>query len=218
MPVEAIARLCREHGIWFHIDGAQSAGMFPFSLKTIGCESFAASGHKWMGGPLETGVLHLRRDRIADVAPPLVGAYSGDLDFLPGELRLAPTAIRHEYGTRNAAAIVGLAEAVKFQERIGRERIAARGRELIARLRAGLAAIPAVEILTPGGAADSAAMLAFRHARVPFNELFSLLMKAGSFRCRPVSEQKLNALRVSVHLFNSPAEIDGLVAAVAKIA
>ncbi|MBL9203080.1 MAG: aminotransferase class V-fold PLP-dependent enzyme [Opitutaceae bacterium] len=217
MPVDAIARLCRERGLWFHIDGAQSAGMFPFSLREIGCDSFAASGHKWMGGPLETGVLHIRRDRLNDVAPPLVGAYSGDLDFLPGELRLAPTAIRHEYGTRSAAAIVGLAEAVKFQERVGRERIAARGRALIARLRAGLAPLPGVEILTPAGAADSAAMLTFRHAKLGYTDLFSRLMKDGAFRCRPVSEQKLNALRVSAHLFNSPAEIDGLVAAVRAV-
>lgn len=217
MPVEAIARLCRERGVWFHIDGAQSAGMFPFSLRTIGCDSFATSGHKWLGGPLETGVLHIRRDRLDDVAPPLVGAYSGELDFLPGELRLAPTAIRHEYGTRNAAAIVGLAEAVKFQERIGRERIAARGRALAVRLRAGLAANAAVEILTPAGAADSAAMLTFRHAKLPYNDLFGRLMKDGAFRCRPVSEQRLNALRVSTHLFNSPEEIDGLVAAVKSI-
>lgn len=217
MPVAAIARLCRERGIWFHIDGAQSAGMFPFSLREIGCDSFATSGHKWMGGPLETGVLHIRRDRLNDVSPPLVGAYSGDLEFLPGELRLAPTAIRHEYGTRSAAAIMGLAEAVKFQERIGRERIAVRGRELVARLRAGLALLPGVEILTPASAADSAAMLTFRHVKLAYNDLFARLMKEGAFRCRPVSEQKLNALRVSAHLFNSPAEIDGLVAAVKSI-
>ncbi len=215
MPVDAIAKLCRERGVWFHLDGAQSAGMFPFSLHTIGCDSFATSGHKWMGGPLETGVLFIRRERITEVAPTLVGAYSGELEFLPGELRLAPTAIRYEYGTRNAAAIVGLGEAVLFQERIGRERIAARGRALAAQVRTGLARLPSVEILTPMDA--PAAMTTFRSTKLPYDQLFSRLMKDHAIRCRPVSEQKLNAVRVSTHLFNSPAEIDALIAATEKI-
>src|SRR6185436_7748286 len=32
MPVAAIAKLCRDRGVWFHVDGAQSAGMIPFSV------------------------------------------------------------------------------------------------------------------------------------------------------------------------------------------
>jgi len=217
MPVDALARLCRERGIWFHVDGAQSAGMFPFSLHAIGCDSFATSGHKWLGGPLETGVLYVRRDRLEEVAPTLVGSYSGELDFLPGELKLVPTAVRFEYGTRNAAAIVGLAQAVTFQEEIGRDRIAARGRFLAARVRAGLAGLPDLEILTPDKPALSGAILTFRSPRLAYDRLFDRLFKEHKIRCRPVSEQRLNAVRVSTHLFNSPEECDTLVARVGEI-
>lgn len=217
MPVTDIARVCRERGIWFHIDGAQSAGMFPFTMRELGCDSFATSGHKWIGGPLETGVLFVRRDRIAEISPTLVGAYSGELEFLPGELKLAPTAVRFEYGTRNVAPVIGLAEAIAFQEKIGRDRIAARGRALAAQVRTGLAALPGVEILTPQAMSASASMITFRAAAIPFDRLFSRLMKEYAIRCRPVSEQKLNALRVSTHFFNSPTECAALVAAVEKI-
>jgi selenocysteine lyase/cysteine desulfurase len=217
MPVAEISRACRERGVWFHVDGAQSAGMFPFTVGGLGCDSFATSGHKWMGGPLETGVLFIRRDRIDEVAPTLVGAYSGELEFLPGEFRLAPTAIRYEYGTRNVAAVIGLAEAIAFQERIGRERIAARGRAMVAQIRGGLKKLNGIEILTPEPAAASGSMITFRTAAVPFDRLFAALMKDHAIRCRPVSEQKLNALRVSTHVFNSPAECQALVAAVEKI-
>lgn len=217
LPVREIARLCRERGIWFHIDGAQSAGMFPFSLQDLDCDSFATSGHKWIGGPLETGVLFVRRARLDDLAATLVGAYSGELDFLPGELKLAPTAIRFEYGTRNSAAIVGLAEAMKFQERVGRERIAARGRALAAQVRAGLERLEGVEVLTPRAADLNGSIVTFRTAKVPFDQLFSRLLKDHGLRCRPVSEQRLNALRVSTHLFNSPAECAALVSGVEKV-
>jgi selenocysteine lyase/cysteine desulfurase len=217
MPVGPLARLCHERGIWFHIDGAQSAGMFPFSLRAIGCDSFATSGHKWLGGPLETGVLYVRRERIDDVAPTLVGSYAGELDFLPGELKLVRTSLRFEYGTRNAAAIVGLAEAVTMQESIGRDRIAERGRFLAERVRAGLTSVPDVEVLTPANAEISAAIITFRSPRLAFDRLFDRLFKDRKIRCRPVSEQRLNAVRVSTHLFNSPAECDALVARVGEI-
>ena len=217
LPVVEIARLCRERRIWFHIDGAQSAGMFPFALRDLGADSFATSGHKWIGAPHETGVLWIRRERMDEVAPTLVGAYSGDLDVLPGELKLTPNAMRYEYGTRNAAAIVALAEAVKFHERVGRERIAARGRALAARVRAGFAQLPGVEVLTPEPPELCASMITFRTATVPFEPLFGRLMKDHAIRTRPVSEQKLNALRVATHLFNTPAECDALVAGVAAI-
>jgi selenocysteine lyase/cysteine desulfurase len=66
-PVAEIARLARDRGVWFHIDGAQSAGMFGFDLHAIGCDSYAASGHKWMGAPHGTGVFYIREDRLDEI-------------------------------------------------------------------------------------------------------------------------------------------------------
>ena len=217
MPVAEIARVCRERGVWFHLDGAQSAGMIPVAMRDLGCDSYATSGHKWIGGPLETGVLFVRGDRIAELTPTLVGAYSGDLDALPGELRLATTAVRFEYGTRNSAAAVGLAEAMEFHARIGIDKIAARGRALTEQVRAGLSRLRGIEILTPSAPGMSASMITFRASAVPFDQLFGRLLKEHAIRARPVSEQKLNALRVSTHVFNSPAECAALVSAMEKL-
>lgn len=217
LPVPELARLCRERGIWFHVDGAQSAGMVPLAMRALGCDSFATSGHKWLGAPHETGLLFVRKERIAEVEPTQVGAYSGDVERLPGELKLHTSAERFEYGTRNVALALGLAEAIRLQEEIGRERIAQRVRWLTARVHAGLSAIRGVEVLTSNDAAVATGMLAFRTAAVPFEPLFGRLLREHALRCRPVSEQGLNALRVSTHVFNSPAECDRLVSAVEKI-
>lgn len=217
LPVADIARVCRERGVWFHIDAAQSVGMIPFSLRAIGCDSCAVSGHKWLGAPFETGVLYLRRDRLEAVTPLMIGSYSGELDYLPGEFKLVDSATRFEYGTRNVAAILGLVEAARLQERIGRERIAARGRELASYVRSGLATLPGVEILTPARADLSGSIVTFRSSRVAFKPLFERLFKTHRFRCRPVSEQKLNAVRVSTHLCTSREECTSLVEATARI-
>ena len=217
LPAPAIAALARSRGVWFHIDGAQSAGMFPFGLRDLGCDSFATSGHKWLGGPQETGVFFIRQDRLDEVAPCEAGAHTGRLPFLPGTLKYEPSAARHEYGTRNAASVVALAAALRWQETIGRERIAARGRALADRVRAGLERLPGVEILTPPAPELRGSILTFRARQIPYDVLFGRLWKGHRLRCRPVSEQHLNAVRVSTHLFNSPEECDRLVSAVASL-
>ena len=217
MPVDEIVRLCRERGIWCHLDGAQSAGMLPFSLHAIGCDSFATSGHKWMGGPLETGVLYVRRERQDDVAPVHVGSYSGELDEATGELGISKDAMRYEYGTRTPAAPLGLAAAAELQERIGRDRVFAHGRALVKHFVARLAPIPGVEILSPVDGPLAGSMVTFRTSIMPYDVLFKRLFYSHGFRCRPVSEQKLNAVRVSMHVFNTPAECDALAETAADI-
>jgi selenocysteine lyase/cysteine desulfurase len=126
--------------------------------------------------------------------------------------------MRHEYGTRNAASVLGLAAAAKLQETIGRERLARYINGLAERVQTGLGRIRGVTVLTPEAPELRAAMVTFRVATVPHDKLFSRLLGEHAMRCRPVTEQKLDAVRVSTHGFNSPAECDALVAAVAKIA
>lgn len=220
MPVKEIAEFCTGRGIWFHIDAAQTLGMFPYDLHEIGCDSYAASGHKWLGAPHETGIFYIKKARLEELAPRLVGAYSGGTlgARLPGEFTLVPSAIRYEYGTRNAATVMALAEAAKLQEEIGRDRIAARGRALAAQVREGLARIPDVEILTPPASSGlTVSIVAFRSPRLDFNKLFGRLLGEYKLRTRPVSEQGLNALRVSTHLFNSQVECARLIEGVSKV-
>ncbi len=119
--------------------------------------------------------------------------------------------MRYEYGTRNSVAAVGLAEAIRFQEQIGVRRIAERGRFMTELVRSGLSKLNGVEVLTPREPALCASMITFRTKAVPYDQLFGRLLKEYGIRARPVSEQGLNALRVSTHFFNSPAECEKLV-------
>jgi selenocysteine lyase/cysteine desulfurase len=111
---------------------------------------------------------------------------------------------------------MGLLAAVEWQECVGREAIALHGRVLVHRLREQLEEIPEVEVLTPSHPELHASMLTFRSPRLDYGELFGRLWRKHGFRCRPVSERDLNAVRVSCHLFNGADEVDRLAAAVAR--
>ncbi|MEM6338281.1 MAG: aminotransferase class V-fold PLP-dependent enzyme, partial [Bacteroidota bacterium] len=153
MPAREVAEWAHQYGIWAHVDGAQTAGMLPVALHEIDCDSYAACGHKWMGGPHGTGVLYVKQDRQDDLTSTEIGAYTGTFT-IPGsagggEYVIDSTAVRYEAGTRNAALIVGLAAAVDFLTSIGMERVGTHGRDLARQLAAGLAEMPGVDVLTP---------------------------------------------------------------------
>jgi selenocysteine lyase/cysteine desulfurase len=214
MPVHAIAEFCATRDIWFHIDGAQAVGMIPVNINAIGCDSYAISGHKWLGASHESGVFYLRIDKLESIAVTSIGAHSAELPFLPGELKYADSAERYEYGTRNAGTIVGVAEAVDLQERIGIERIAAYGREMATYLQLELGRIAGIELLTSRHDDLRGSITTIRHPRADASKFFGYLMTEHHLRCRPVHEQKLNALRISTHVFNSHAECERVVAGV----
>lgn len=216
--VEAIAREARARGIWFHIDGAQSAGMIPVDLRGIACDSYAASGHKWLNGPQESGFLYIARERIDEVACSHAGAYSDSGYELPDQFSYNPAVQRHEYGTRDAASIVGLETAILLQENIGRERIAEHGKKLAGLARTALEGIKGLEILTPRHPKMHNSILTFRLAGHDFKQLANVLTSEYNLRVRNVSERGLNAIRISWHLYNSEADLDELARAVREIA
>lgn len=211
LPVRRIAALARENDLWFHIDGAQSAGMFPVDLAEIGCDSYATSGHKWMGAPHGTGILYVRRDRLDAVAPTEVGAYTDSAYRLPDTYEYHASARRYEGGTRDASAVEGVAAAVDFLEAIGMDHVADYNQGLARRLQDALRAIDGVTVLTPEDPSLSAAMTTFKAAQVPFDELYHFLRQEYALRCRIVREQGLNAIRVSTHVYNSAADCDRVV-------
>jgi cysteine desulfurase / selenocysteine lyase len=219
MPIREISRLAKSKNVWFFVDGAQTGGMFPFNLHELGCDAWATSGHKWLMGPKETGLLYVRKDMLDTIAPKFIGAYStGDagFDFEKGMLTLNPTATRYEYGTVNVPLRVGLGAAIDFIHRIGIENTWKRDKALSTRLFDGLRAIPGVTVLSPENDAMRSAMITFMHERLPYLEVQKHL-DTYNLRTRGVSEGGLKALRISTHIYTMPEEVDRVLEGVKKI-
>lgn len=68
-PIEDLAAVCREHGLWLHVDGAYGALAAvlpdaPRDLKLLAlADSLAVDPHKWLYAPLEAGCALVRDAR-----------------------------------------------------------------------------------------------------------------------------------------------------------
>ena len=131
LPVEQMAALCRDRGIPFILDAAQSAGSIPVSLRELGAAFIAMPGHKGLLGPQGTGLLLCGGEGV----PLLMGGTGSDSvrqdmpDYLPERL---------EAGTLNVPGIAGLSAGLQFLKREGIERIGRREHRQVLRCAKGL--------------------------------------------------------------------------------
>jgi isopenicillin-N epimerase len=123
LPVREVAALGRRRGIPVVVDGAHGFAHFPFTTSELDCDYYATSLHKWLFAPHGTGLLYVRRERIAELWP-----LTAPPERLRGDVRKF-----EEIGTHPAANTLAIAEALTFHLGLGPERKAARLRYLTRR-------------------------------------------------------------------------------------
>ncbi len=109
-PVEALAARCREAGVPFVLDAAQSAGHFPFSMQNLGLSALCMPAHKGLLAAQGLGVLCLD-PAFAERLTPLLAGGTGSFSHSEAVPALYPD--RFEAGTLNLPGIVGLHEALE---------------------------------------------------------------------------------------------------------
>lgn len=131
LPIREMAKLCRDRGIPFIIDAAQSAGMLNLDFEDLGAAFIAMPGHKGLLGPQGTGLLLCK-----EPGRPLLRGGTGSLsmdqempDFLPDA---------QEAGTLNVPGIAGLAAGIQFVRSRGPEAIGKQEHRLLVSCAAGL--------------------------------------------------------------------------------
>ncbi len=199
-PVAKLCALARERGIVSHVDGAQAVGMFPVDVRALGCDTYSASLHKWLLGPMGTGVFYVRGDARDQV----LSAFAHDA---------TPEAPAYQPpGTTPLPIRAALGASLDFVQTVGIENVEARTRYLSDHLKALLVQIPGVTILSGRTPATSC----------PGSTIFELdgldalqAVPAMAHRARiHIDEHQRdghNAIRISTHVYNTTAEIEGLI-------
>ena len=116
MPAEEIGRICKEHGIFFILDAAQTAGLLPIDMEKMNIDVLCFTGHKSLLGPQGIGGFILK-EHMVPLIDPLLSGGTGSMsdseevpDFMPD---------RFEPGTMNLPGIMGLRAALRWHKEQG---------------------------------------------------------------------------------------------------
>jgi cysteine desulfurase/selenocysteine lyase len=214
-PVAEIARKAREAGALCLVDGAQAAPHMQLDVQAIGCDFYAFSGHKMLA-PTGIGALWGRRE-LLDHMPPWQGGGEMISEVRLEGFTAAPPPHKFEAGTPNIAGAIGFAEAIRYLQRVGLDRIHTWESDLTAYALERLGAVDGLEIFGPRE--DRVGVISFRYADIHAHDLATILDQKGvAIRAGHHCNQPLMThlgvdatARASIYLYNTRSEIDALV-------
>ena len=207
LPAQELCALARNHGALAIVDGAQAVGQIQVDVKALGCDAYVGSPHKWMMAPKGTGFFYLRRD-VQDRFWTTLASYQWD-NHADGAFRFM------QFGTGSVPVVDGLMAALKFIEKIRMARIEQWDANLTKRLRDGLASIAAVRVASPPDVRLTAAITTFRVNGMKAKPLQDALW-ARRVRVRAQNDER--GVRLSAHMYVSPADIDVVLDVVRELA
>jgi isopenicillin-N epimerase len=206
-PAKELCALARERGVLSLVDGAQSFGLLDVNLADIAPDFYTGSAHKWPCGARECGVLYISARAHAKIWPSIYSAY-------PGAVGISKTF--ESFGQRDEATMIAFREALEFQTKVGREAIEKRSRALANQLIAGLSKLPDVKVWTSPNPQLNAAVVSFLPGSLNSQKLGQALYEKDKIGTAGRGGADRGGLRASPHFYNTPEEVDRLVAAVGR--
>ena len=215
LPVEAICARAREAGILTIIDGAHTLGQLDLDMAAIDADFYLSNGHKWLCSPKGSAFLYARRDRQHLVEPLVVGwgwgpnrNISYGSDFLDAMQWL---------GTNDLSACLAVPAAIRFQVEHNwtavREACHVLLSDALERIGdlTGLAAVyPRRDCYRQVAIAPLPLLKDFRVMKTELYDTYRVEVPLVEWNGRDL-------IRVSVQGYNSPADIDGLLAALENL-
>ncbi|MFE5164534.1 aminotransferase class V-fold PLP-dependent enzyme [Streptomyces sp. NPDC056697] len=249
-PVRELAAVAHAHGARIVLDAAQLAPHHPVDIAEADVDWVALSGHK-LYAPFGAGVLAGRADWLREARPYLAGGGASRKvtrrDDGGVDVEWHTTAARHEAGSPNVIGVYAIASACRALTEAGFEGLVARERELIEKVRAGLAEVPEVRVLSLfGDDAPRVGVLSFvvegwnsSHFAAALSAEYGIGVRDGLFCAHPLvrtlldsepdepgecgapeaapGERSLNAIRVSFGAGTPDEHVERFVGAVKEL-
>lgn len=198
MPVKEICDLAKHNNIVSIIDGAHAFGQFPIKQTDIGCDVYATSLHKWLCGPIGTGMLYVKKDLIPSIWPLMAAPKEMDANIRKYE----------EIGTHPAAVHNALTDAIAFNTAVGLARKAARFRYLHSVWMDDVKGLPNVWFLTDVAKPPNQCALVNVHVNgVDHGKLADWLLKKHKIFTVGIAHDEFNGLRVTPNVYTTVKEM-----------
>jgi cysteine desulfurase/selenocysteine lyase len=222
-PAAQLCALARGAGARVLIDAAQSAPHVPLDVRSLGCDFLVFSSHKMLG-PMGTGVLWAKRERLEEMSPYQAGSnMAHEIDLTSQQFEHA--ARKFGAGTPNVSGAIGLAAAVEYLHSQDQGAIERHEAQLTKYALDLLTDVPGLRLLGPRSPAARVPLLSFVLAQhSPADVLRHLdskgiAVRAGDLAALPLLKRfgVRTAVRASCYLYTQTAELDRLAGALREL-
>jgi cysteine desulfurase / selenocysteine lyase len=218
VPVKEVCALAKKHGIMVLVDGAQAAVHLDVDVQDIGCDFFVMTGHK-LYGPSGIGVLWGKKS-LLNAMPPFLGG--GEMIRIVTEDTYNEAPHRFEAGTPPLVQAIGLGEAIRYINAIGKPAIRAHEDALVKYAHQKLGEINSIRIIGKAKHKSSVVSFAFENAHAhdvaTVIDHHGVAVRAGTHCTMPLMTRfgVTATCRASFGLYNTLDEVDVLAKALRK--
>ncbi len=202
-PLSALGDFCHTHGLLFLVDAAQTAGIFPLSMRRDQIHVLAFTGHKSLLGPQGIGGLCLKKG--LSIRPLKTGG-TGVHSFQRSHPDSLPTAL--EAGTLNAPGIAGLSAGLDYLFETGMDLLRAREQALLRAFYERVAPLPGITLYGDFSGWDRAPILSLNVRDLPsslvadqLQERFGIAVRAGA-HCAPLVHRRFGTVEQGMVRFS----------------
>ncbi|MEQ1763686.1 MAG: aminotransferase class V-fold PLP-dependent enzyme [Pyrinomonadaceae bacterium] len=207
-PVKKVCEMARARGIDTIVDGAHAFAQFDFKRDDLQCDYYGTSLHKWLYAPKGTGLLYVKKDKIAKVWALMASEDKNKNDIRKFE----------EIGTHSAAMRLAIGEAVLFHRAIGGKRKEERLRYLSRYWMNNLKALPKVGFNTSFDPNQSCAIANFKVDGIDPVKLGGYLMSKHKIFTTPIVHEEFTGIRITPNVYTTLWELDRFCSVVADVA
>lgn len=207
-PVKKVCEMARARGIDTIVDGAHAFAQFDFKRDDLQCDYYGTSLHKWLYAPKGTGLLYVKKDKIAKVWALMASEDKNKNDIRKFE----------EIGTHSAAMRLAIGEAVLFHRAIGGKRKEERLRFLARYWMNNLKAIPKIGFNTSFDPKQSCAIGNFKVEGIDPVKLGGYLMSKHKIFTTPIVHEEFTGIRITPNVYTTLWELDRFCSVVADVA
>lgn len=214
-PIHEIGLFCKEHNIYFVVDGAQSAPHSETDVIEDEIDFFAFSAHKMLG-PTGVGVLYGKKELLEEMHPLKVGGGMNQTFRADGFYEYQALPLRLEAGTQNIAGVIAFGEAIDYLSNIGFEKIKRQEHELKEYFLKQSKEVEDLIIYNPDTSSTTIAFNlkdVFAGDTAAYLNTYHICIRAGN-HCAKILKDELgvvNTCRISFYFYNSKDEIDFLI-------
>jgi selenocysteine lyase/cysteine desulfurase len=212
-PIREICRMARKRGIEVVIDGAHAFGHFEFMQKNLDCDIYGANLHKWMMGPIGTGFLYVKKEKIKKIWPLFPASDPASDDIRKFE----------NIGTHPDWLELAVGEALTFHHGIGAKRKEERLRYLRNYWAKVLEKLPGVKMLTSYNPKQSCGIGTFTVKNMDMGKLAQILYQkhkiyiiAVGIPSEDMGGENISGMRVTPSIYTTLRELDIFIDAVSN--